>query len=175
MKTRNLLITALCFAFLMFSCDNNDDIIIPDPIIGSTFDVEDVDFVSDDGISATVFLDIPNNIIVTDGEVPLVFRLDQSAEGPNGEEVFEPLPSTFFFDNAGFAQYRFNFSAASINDGGGIVDIALILESDDFDALDIDFTNNQIFRIVIVPSDFVTSEIENLTFSQVMSKLNLEL
>jgi len=174
MKTRNLLLITLCFTFLMFSCDNNDDIIIPDPIIGQTFEVENINFIAPIGVNdVTVNVPVPNSIEVFDSDVALVFILDPITTASEGIDVFEPLPRIFFFDNAGFAQYRFNFI---FDQTSGIFDLDLTLESDDLAGLDASFTNNQIFRIVIVPSEFASApENQNLTLGQVMSKLNLEL
>jgi len=47
------------------------------------------------------------------------------------------------------------------------------LESDDFDALGSDFTQNQIFRIVIVPSEFAeTHNTDDL--NSLLSELDLD-
>ncbi|AXT21128.1 hypothetical protein D7030_09015 [Flavobacteriaceae bacterium AU392] len=157
------------------SCVDDDDFNdgVDFDTIGQTFEVSNVDFVSNDGLSAAVNIVVPSNVDVFESDVPLVFILDPEATANEGVDVFEPLPRTFFFDNAGFAQYRFNFI---FDDTANIFDLDLILESDDFDALDATFTQNQIFRIVIVPSQFAAApENQNLSLGQVMNKLNLEL
>ena len=169
---KNLFLTFLCFGLILTSCDDNDDN-LDFVTVASTFE-EVVDFTSADGFIASEFIDIPNNINVTNGEVPLVFLLDPSTTGPNGEDVFEPITRTFFFDDGGFAEYRFNFSVASLNDGGGVIDIELVLESDDFDALGPAFTDNQIFRIVIVPSFFAEAN-PDISFEELQSQFDLEI
>ncbi len=171
MKKSYILLTTICFVFLLFSCNDDDR---PDfDTIGQTFEVGNVDFVSPDNISGTVNIPVPNNIEVFTSDVPLVFILDPIATADEGVDVFEPVPRIFFFDDGGFAQYQFNFI---FDTSSGIFDIDLILESDDFSNLDTSFTTNQIFRIVIVPSAFAAApENQNLTLTQVMSKLNLKL
>lgn len=158
----------LCFTFLLLSCSNDDD--INTDTIGQTFEISNVDFTTTDGFQGIVNVVVPNNITVFESDVPLVFILDPVATAANGVDVFEPLPRSFFFNNGGFAQYRFNFI---FDDATGIFDLDLVLESDDFDALGNDFTQNQIFRIVIVPSEFAeTHNTDNL--NTVLSELNLD-
>ena len=158
----------LCFTFLLFSCSNDDD--INTDTIGQTFEISNVDFTTTDGFQGIVNVVVPNNIVVFESDVPLVFVLDPDATAANGVDVFEPLPRTFFFNDGGFAQYRFNFI---FNDATGIFDLDLILESDDFDALSNGFTQNQVFRIVIVPSEFAeTHNTDDL--NTVLSELNLD-
>ena len=159
----------LLFTFLLVSCRNDDDNTDFDTI-GQTFEISNVDFVSPDGFQAFVNVVVPNNVSVFESDVPLVYVLDPAATAANGADVFEPLPRTFFFNNGGFAQYRFNFI---FDDATGIFDLDLVLESDDFDTLGNDFTQNQIFRIVIVPSEFAaTHDTDNL--NTVLSDLNLD-
>lgn len=168
---KKFFLISTCFMFLLMSCDTTDDIDFD--TIGQTFEVSNVDFVSNDGLSATVNIVVPSSVDVFESDVPLVFILDPEATANEGVDVFEPLPRTFFFDNAGFAQYRFNFI---FDDAANIFDLDLILESDDFDALDATFTQNQIFRIVIVPSQFAAApENQNLSFNQLVNQLNLSL
>ncbi|GGG33197.1 hypothetical protein GCM10011344_37620 [Dokdonia pacifica] len=158
----------LLFSFILFSCANDDD--INTDTIGQTFEISNVDFITTDGFQGVVNVVVPNNISVFESDVPLVFILDPAATAANGVDVFEPLPRSFFFNNGGFAQYRFNFI---FDDATGIFDLDLVLESDDFDALGNDFTQNQIFRIVIVPSEFAeTHNTDNL--NTVLSELNLD-
>ena len=158
----------LLFSFILFSCANDDD--INTDTIGQTFEISNVDFITTDGFQGVVNVVVPSNIAVFESDVPLVFILDPVATAANGVDVFEPLPRSFFFNNGGFAQYRFNFI---FDDATGIFDLDLVLESDDFDALGNDFTQNQIFRIVIVPSEFAeTHNTDNL--NTVLSELNLD-
>lgn len=157
----------------LISCSNDDDNDFVDTdtdTIGQTFEIGNVDFISPDGFQATVNVIVPNTISVFSSDVPLVFVLDPVATINNGVDVFEPLPRTFFFNNGGFAQYRFNFI---FDQPSGIFDIDLVLESDDFDALGADFTQNQIFRVVIVPSEFAQSHSTD-DLETVLSALNLD-
>lgn len=163
----------LLLLVILTSCRNDDDNNFVDTntdTIGQTFEVGNIDFVTTDGFQANVNVVVPNSISVFSSDVPLVFVLDPILTAANGVDVFEPLPRTFFFDNGGFAQYRFNFI---FDEQTGIFDLDLILESDDFDSLGNDFTQNQVFRIVIVPSEFAqTHSTDDL--GTVLSELNLD-
>ncbi len=140
--------------------------------LAKTFEVDNINFSSTNGLDATINIPVPNSIDVFEADVPLVYLLDPIASADNGADVWEPLPRTFFFSGNGFAQYRFNFI---FDDNTGIFDLDITLESDDFTALDNGFTQNQVFRIVIVPSEFAeNTNINLLDFNAVQSELKLE-
>jgi len=168
---KKILLPLICFTFLLISCVDDDIDDVDFDTIGQTFEIDNVDFISNDGFSASVNVVVPNNIDVFESDVPLVFILDPDATAANGGiEVFEPLPRSFFFADGGFAQYRFNFI---FDDNTGIFDLDLILESDDFTLLSNGFTQNQIFRIVIVPSSFAENN-NTSDLNTVLSQLNLD-
>lgn len=173
MKKHNILLTALCFTFLLFSCGSDD---IGEDTIGQTFQLDPFDFIDLDGNNTdTATFTVPDDIVIFDSDVALVFVLDQLATNNESVNVFEPLPNIFFFDfaNGGTTQYRSRFIFDSEEN---IFDVDITLMSDNFSGLANRFTNNQIFRIVIVPSEFASApENQNLTFNEVRSKLNLEL
>ncbi len=166
---KKVLLPLICFALLAVSCRFDDDDNVDFDTIGQTFEISNVDFVSNNGFDATVNVVVPNSIQVFESDVPLVFVLDPDATAANGLDVFEPLPRTFFFNDGGFAQYRFNFI---FDDETGVFDLDLVLESDDFDLLTNGFTQNQIFRIVIVPSAFAESN-DTSDLSAVLDALGL--
>jgi len=105
---------------------------------------------------------------IVDSDVVLVYRLEAV---DNGLDVWEPLPtSTLFIDDGNGGEftvfYRFNFT---------IGDVDVILESNAFDLVPPDLTNNQTFRVVVVPADFAeNTDIDLLNFEEVQSTLNLE-
>ncbi|MFD2562177.1 hypothetical protein [Aquimarina rubra] len=107
---------------------------------------------------------------IFDSDVVLVYRLEAV---DNGLDVWEPLPtgSIFFFNDTtgaieGFLYYRFNFTVG---------DVDIILESDAPELAGPEFTDNQTFRIVAIPSEFAEStDINLLNFNEVQSALNLE-
>ncbi|GAA4271657.1 hypothetical protein U6A24_13810 [Aquimarina gracilis] len=158
----------LCFTTILFaSCSNDDDTDFD--TIGSTFEITTTfNAANNFAIEAIV----PNNIDVFDSDVALVYVLDPIRSAAEQADVWEPLPRTLFFDGGGFAQYQFNFIFdAQLN----IASIEIFLESDDLNALDSDITDNQDFRIVIVPSSFAeNTNVDLKDFKAVQSALKLE-
>ncbi len=162
------IIALLCFTTLIFtSCVDDDDIDFD--TIGKTFEITGTfNAANNFAIEAVV----PNNIDVFDSDVALVYILDPVRSAAEQADVWEPLPRTFFFSPSGFAQFQFNFIFDSdIN----VASIEIFLESDDLGALASDITDNQDFRIVVVPSSFAEStDINLLDFNAVQSELKLE-
>ncbi|WP_459209691.1 collagen-like protein [Aquimarina rhabdastrellae] len=113
---------------------------------------------------------VPNTIEVFDSDVALVYLRDPAASSTNGADVWEPLPRTFFFNGGGYAQFQFNFL---FDESRSIFDLDIFIESDDPGALDASFTQNQDFRIVIVPADFAqNNDVSNL--NEVLATLNID-
>ncbi|WP_025740435.1 hypothetical protein [Aquimarina pacifica] len=140
--------------------------------LAQTFEMDNIDFISSDGFSAAIDFPIPNSIEVFEADVALVYILDPELSADEGVDVWEPLPRTFLFDDGGFAQFRYNFI---FDDPSGIFDIQIVLESDDFAALDATFTEDQIFRVVVVPSTFAeTTSIDLSNFEAVQESLQLQ-
>lgn len=164
------ILTLLCaIPFLFASCSNDDDFVDTDTI-GQTIDLTGVNF--EDPDFAINFSFTANNIPVFNSDAVLVYR----QEGiNNGNPIWEPLPtaSFFFFNDAtgaveGFLNYRYNFT---LDD----VDIILNFDLPSADLLTTEFTNNQVFRIVIVPAEFAENNtIDFSDFNAVSNALNLE-
>ncbi len=161
--------TLLCFTTILFTSCSNDDDIIDFDTIGSTFEITTT---FNPGNNYSIEAVVPNNIDVFDSDVALVYVLDPIRSAAEQADVWEPLPRTLFFNGGGFAQYQFNFIFDAQQN---IASIEIFLESDDLDALAPDITDNQDFRIVIVPSAFAENTTINLKdFKAVESALKLE-
>lgn len=138
-----------------------------DGIEASIFEIEDANFVSTNGETATINVTADNRIDIIQSDVALVYVLDpvKTAEN-NGLDVWEPLPSTFFFDDGGFAQFRYNFI---FDEASNVFDIEITLESNDFNELEALFTDNQVFRIAVIPANNVnTFSAKAIDFLQVI-------
>lgn len=127
-------------------------------LVGSTYETPAIDFSVDNDFYRFTF---PSNIV--NGDAVLVYRLEDVVDGL---DVWEPLPTaTIFFDDGGFLQYRFNYTLG---------DVDIILESDDISLAGAEFTQDQIFRIVVVPSDLVAEFNGDFSnYYEVMSALEL--
>jgi len=128
-----------------------------DAEIGKTYELANVNFSVG---TNTVRYTFPENII--DGDAVLVYRLEAV---DNGLDIWEPLPTaTIFFDDGGFLQYRFNYTLG---------DVDIIIESDDLSLIDNEFMLNQVFRIIVVPSDLI-SGLDTNNMYNLMDQLSLD-
>ncbi len=99
-----------------------------------------------------------------EGDVVLVYRLSgfiPETESP----VWRQIPQTIFFEE-GVLMYNFDFTTA---------DFAVFLDGPiDFSILGPEWTDQQIFRIVVVPSDFPDGRIDFSNYEAVMTWLDIE-
>ncbi|WP_144665191.1 hypothetical protein [Dokdonia sp. Hel_I_53] len=154
----------LASAFILTSCSNDDDNFDFDTI-GQTFEFTTTFTQANDYTTRFSF-----DQLIFDSDVVLVYKLE---EVDNGLDVWEPLPTAYYFftnDSTGaiegFLNYRFNFTTG---------DVDVIMNSDAPDLAGAEFTNNQTFRIVVVPSDFAsTTDVDLLNFNEVATALNLK-
>ncbi|MGD8428427.1 MAG: collagen-like protein [Balneolaceae bacterium] len=128
----------------------------PGPV-GQAFEVQ-ADFNESNGYS-TIFA-FPSNVEVLPTDIVAVYLL-WDVDPNTGNDVWQPLPASVFFDN-GELQYAFDHTLA---------DVQLFLTGDvDLNTVGDGFTQDQIFRVAILPVDYVESNNVNLTdISAVMS------
>ena len=146
------------------SCNNDDDFVNTTPVgdgdtIGETIDLTGVNLTFDPntGRYAIVY---PFEPAIFDSDVVLVYRRTLD----DGFNVWQPIPRTLYFDNGDELDYDFNFSANDV----------LIYATGNFDlGFAPGFTQNQQFRIVIVPSDFAT-DLSGVSYDEVARKLNIK-
>lgn len=142
-------IIILSMAFLA-SCElNSTEVGPPGPEgpsgpVGQGFEVE-ANFTGSNNY-AQIF-SIPENIEVFDTDIVvayLLFEVDQET----GNDVWQQLPASFFFED-GELQYAFDHT---------ISDVQLFLTGDtNLNTLGDEFTRNQIFRVAVLPVDYVSS------------------
>ena len=109
-----------------------------DYLIGQAFEIE-IDFLESENfeyIESYGFETYPS-------DVTLVYILWETT---NGFDIWRPLPQTSQFDD-GTLVYNYDFTD---------VDVRFFLDgTTDFTALGSAWTQNQVFRVVVVPADFV--------------------
>lgn len=111
-------------------------------IVGQTYEYENVNFLYEPGnnLYATI-LNVPPEIEVLQSDAILVYRL----EVYDGVETWSLIPQNFFVPQ-GTIQYLYNHTDA---------DVELLINGNfNLAALGTGFTTNQIFRFVVIPSDF---------------------
>lgn len=133
-------------------------------ILGQVFEIEG-DFTLENNYS--IFYDFPQSTEVFESDVVLVYLLwDQTQDG-NGEavDIWRLLPQTRILEQ-GLLQYNFDHT---------FFDVSIFLESDfDLGTLQQGDTDNQVFRIAVLPADFAASSKLDLTnMNAVMASLNV--
>ena len=116
----------------------------------------------------SLFYEFPQTIEVFESDVVLVYILWDQTEDNNGDpvDIWRLLPQTRLLDQ-GILQYNFDHT---------FFDVAIFLESDfDLGTLLPGDTDDQIFRIAVLPSDFAQgSKLNYSNIEAVMSTLNVK-
>jgi len=127
-------------------------------LLGLVFEVE-ADLNA--GNNFEYFVEIPSEIEVFESDVIMVYRLMGVFEG---NDIWEPLPQTIFRDS-GVLLYGFDYT---------LLDVRLFLDGTaDVTRLSPEDTDNQIFRIAVIPADFA-KDIDVKKMSKVMEALQIE-
>lgn len=143
----------LLLGLFLISCEGETGPVGPEGPpgpVGSAYEVQ-ASFTEENNYS--VFSAFPDNIEVLESDIVVVYLLwevDQST----GNDVWQQLPVSVFFDD-GELQYAFDHTLA---------DVQLFLTGDtDLSTVGDEFTQDQIFRIAILPVDYVQSSKVNLS------------
>lgn len=136
-------------------------------VVGQTFEFEDVnfDYFGDDNLYSTVIA-VPDEVEVLDSDAILVYRLEVVESDGENVETWSLIPQNFFLDNDRIIQYVYNHTA---------VDVEILIDGNfDLSDLDTGFTDGQVFRFVVVPSDFAeTTNTDVSDFNAVLDALEL--
>lgn len=135
-------------------------------ILGQVVEVEGT---FSDANDYSIFFEFPESIEVFESDLVLVYLLFESVDDPAGGapiDVWRLLPQTRILDQ-GLLQYNYDHT---------FLDVNIFLESDfDLSTLPAGDTDNQVFRIAVVPADFGTNgtiDVNNL--DEVMGALKLD-
>lgn len=127
--------------------------------VGQGFEVQTSFSQANDYSDIFVF---PDDAEVLSTDIVMVYLLWE-ADPETGDDVWQPLPVSVFFDD-GELQYAFDHTLA---------DVKLFLTGDtDLAALGPEYTQDQIFRIAILPVDYLqTNKINSNSIEEVMSAI----
>lgn len=144
---------SLIFAVLLFvGCDGEQGPVGPEGPPGPVGQAFEVEANFNESNDYAQFFSFPNNIEVLDTDIVAVYLLYEVDE-ETGNDVWQQLPASFFFEDGQF-QYSFDHTLA---------DVQLFLQGNiDFSTLGPDYTENQIFRVAILPVDYVQSNNINM-------------
>ena len=133
-------------------------------ILGTVLEIEG-DFTPENDYS--IFYQFPQTVEVFESDVVLVYLLWDQTEDGNGDpvDIWRLLPQTRILQQ-GLLQYNFDYT---------FFDVSMFLEADfDLGTLQPGDTDNQVFRIAILPADFAQGSKLNLQdIHAVMSSLNV--
>ncbi|MFI2742242.1 hypothetical protein ACG2LH_05845 [Zhouia sp. PK063] len=139
-----------------------------DAELSKVFEVENVnfDYDTDTGIYSTllVFSDF-TDFTVYNSDAVLVYRLEKQVEDTNGNliDAWSLIPQNFFLSN-GTIQYVYNHT---------LYDVEINIDGNfDLSTLSTDFTQNQIFRVVIVPAEEAKT-VDVSDMNAVLTKFNI--
>ena len=136
-------------------------------IIGTVLEVEGT-FSADNGYS--IFFEFPQTVEVFESDLVLVYLLWEQVDDPNGGDpldVWRLMPQTRILDQ-GLLQYNYDHT---------FLDVNIFLESDfDLSTLLPGDTDNQIFRIAVVPAEFGTdSSVDVTNLNSVMDAMKFDI
>ena len=117
-------------------------------ILGKVLEIEGTFSVEND---YALFYEFPQTVEVFESDIVLVYILWEQTEDSNGEpvDIWRLLPQTRLLQQ-GILQYNFDHT---------FFDVSVFLEGDfDFSTLGPGDTDNQIFRIAIMPAEFGLDE-----------------
>lgn len=132
-----------------------------DGLVGAVFEKE-IDFGPE---TYSEIVPIPSSIEVLDSDVVLVYLLEYVDE-ETGYDVWSLLPQTFYLDG-GQLVYNYNHTLA---------DVQIFLDGTiDLNTLGGEYTDNQIFRIVVLPAEFAQdNSLDVSNYEAVMSALDIQ-
>jgi len=93
----------------------------------------------------------------------------------DGIDYWRPLPQTAYFESGAILQYNFDFTADIPNNR--IIDMSVFMDGDvDLTTLPSDYTDNQTFRIVVAPSEFLSlADVDPNDLSSILNSTNIQL
>lgn len=136
-------------------------------ILGKVLEVEGT---FEDANDYSIFFEFPQDVEVFESDLVLVYILFEQTDDPDGGDpidVWRLLPQTRILDQ-GLLQYNYDHT---------FFDVSIFLESDfDLSTLPAGDTDNQIFRIAVVPAEFgVDNTIDTSNLNSVMSALDMDI
>jgi hypothetical protein len=132
-------------------------------ILGQVLDIEGSFTFEND---FTISYEFPQTIEVFESDIVLVYLLWDQTEDGNGEavDIWRLMPQTRILDQ-GLLQYNFDHT---------FLDVNLFLESNfDLTTLQPGDTDNQVFRIAVLPADLTEGKLDKSSIESVMGRLNI--
>jgi hypothetical protein len=128
-----------------------------DGLLGGVIEITNVSFTS-----ANNFSIVKNFTPIFDSDMVLVYRLSGVS---NGVDIWSLVPETHYFpDGTLDFNYDFEFTKSSVN---------IFMVGNNLVTVSDEFRIGQVFRIVIIPADFINS-IDKNNYNAVIGALNID-
>lgn len=157
-----LLAMAGTLAFTGCTVDDEADVITNNYTLeAEVFELSNVDFIADNNGNYEVLYDFGTQLYPAD--MVLVYRLSDAST--NGTDVWELIPRTVYLDGGDELDYDYNFTRQ---------DIVLYMDANfDLDAAPA-FTQNQVFRVMIIPGWDNTNRMDFSDYNNVVERFNID-
>lgn len=159
-----LILLAFASMFLL-SCDNDDEV-IQNPVDYDTYSKVIEITRSFQYNNSTDQHFINQSISMLDSDVALVYRLKATS---GGNDVWEQIPKTIYLSNGEELDYDFDFT---------LNDVQIYVAGTYNVTTTPEFYNNQTFRIVLVPADFLnkgaTPKVDHSDYNAVIKYYNID-
>jgi len=153
------ILTFFALALLLTNCTREEVVEVQDNYFEAlSFEIE-LDF---NAANNYEFIE-PYGFEVLPSDVTLVYILWEDNPG-TADDIWRLVPQTIIFDTGDDLVYNFDFTQ---------VDVRFFLEGSDLDGLDSVWTQNQVFRVVVVPA-FNTGRVDYSDINTVMELYNIE-
>ncbi|WP_282165407.1 collagen-like protein [Cellulophaga baltica] len=140
-----------------------------DGINAQVFEVDGVNFdyeANNNWFATRLTFNDFTNFEILESDAILVYRFDGEVDLSDGPANNWSLIPQNFFVNQGTIQYTFAHN---------FVDMDLFIDGNfDMTTLSDDFTQNQFFRIVILPGDFLSSKLDKSNMAAVLNAINVD-
>ncbi|WP_461532738.1 collagen-like protein [Sinomicrobium sp.] len=137
-----------------------------DGFIGMTYDFT-IDLTEQNDFSYTLFFE-DEGIEVYESDAVLVYHSSEFYDDPEGDiNIWKLLPQSVYFTNGDILEYNYDhtFGEVKVFLDGNIADLG---------TLDTSYTQNQLFRIVVAPADFIAeSNVDINNYQSVVRELKL--
>ncbi len=112
------------------------------------FEIKNVNFLNNNGNYSVLYKLIPEIYL---DDMILVYR---RAGVSNGNNIWQSLPKTYYFDNGGELDFNFDFTVQDIVINLGYTDTSVLMP---------EYLSDQLFRVVIIPGNLTNKRNVDLT------------
>ncbi len=165
-KIASKLMTLLGMALIISGCEGPEGLPGLDGVnvLGKTLEFQTSFSAANNYASLYTF---PSDVLVYESDAVLVYLLEETLSGSDGNtDVWTPLPQSFFV-NQGLLQYTFNHTYTDVN--------ILLQANFNLNNLNSVFTQNQVFRVVVMPAEFAQDPATPvLNLNALMAHLNIQ-